>query len=126
MPHHDTLELTAFGATCPRIEDVTDILADLGLGLVFQLSAFRATSNAPALAAQYHFQGCKGAEVLFLAGKDTAMDGARFPAHASRWWVFPGADPVAYRQIVQTLSERYALTWQQCDDQGSEGRQAVA
>ena len=126
MPHHDTLELTAFGATCPRIEDVTGILADLGLGLVFQLRAFRATSNAPALAAQYHFQGGKGAEVLYLAGQDTAMDGERFPAHASRWWVSSGADPLIYRQIVQTLSERYVLSWQQCDDQRSEGMQDMA
>jgi hypothetical protein len=105
--------LTAFCATCPETEAVTAFLHDLGLRLDFQLEAvhYAAYEQLPDLPAQYHYHSL-GLEVIYLAGKDSPLDGERFPRHASRFWAYAGADGAAFRRVVWALSARWLLTWQ--------------
>src|SRR5436305_461002 len=82
-------ERQAFCATCPSAEEVSTLLATLGFSLDFQLDA-QYTSQLPLLPAQYHYQDVCGTEVIYLAGRDVALDGEQFPPHASRFWLYAG------------------------------------
>jgi hypothetical protein len=111
--HRATSGLDAFCQTCPAPEAVTTLLEGLGLSLSFQMDAIRypAYTRLPDLPAQYHYTDEHGTEVIYLAGKDTPLDGERFPRHVSRFWVYPGADAGAYQRIVSVLATRWLLTW---------------
>ena len=62
--------------------------------------------------AQYHYQAAtRGAEVIYLSGRDTALDGQSFPPHASRFWLYPGADAQGSQYAATTLELAYRLTW---------------
>lgn len=114
MAHSQASECTAFCTTCPPPETVISLLQGLGFQLTFQMDAviYPVSSATPDLPAQFHFSDEQGTDVIFLAGKDTPMDGEHFPTHACRFWVSPGADPFAYRRIVQVLATRWVLIWQ--------------
>jgi hypothetical protein len=113
MSHSQAPECTAFCATCPPPETVISLLQGLGFQLTFHMDAvtYPVSSSTPSLPAQFHFSDEQGTDVIFLAGKDTPMDGERFPPHASRFWVAPGADTAAYQRVVQALASRWMLTW---------------
>src|SRR5579884_542262 len=106
-------EVDAFCQTCPNPADVTALLEPLGFRLVFQMEAvqYPASAHAPDLPAQYHYQNTFGTEVIYLAGQDSPFEGERFPPHASRFWLSPGADLLAYRRVARLLAVAWSLTW---------------
>ena len=108
-----TEERGAFCPTCPPAEEVTALLATLGFRLEFQLDAQRShTSPLPPLPAQYHYKDASsGTEVIYLAGRDLALDGQPLPRHASRFWLYAGADTEAFMLAMSTLASRYRLAW---------------
>jgi hypothetical protein len=112
-------ERQAFCATCPSAEDVTALLATLGFSLDFQLDAQR-TSQLPPLPAQYHYKDICGTEVIYLAGRDVALDGEQFPPHTSRFWLYAGADTGAFTRVMTRLSLQYRLTWRNPPAQASQ------
>ena len=126
MPH--THALTAFCSICPDPQEVTTILSGLGFCLTFHMDAilYPASSEAPDLPAQYHFADQHGTELIYLAGRDTPMDGESFPKHQSRWWLYPGADTDASQQIISLLTARWLLTWQRIDSGSTQGIEHVA
>ncbi|SRR5712692_1551226 len=79
MPH--TQALTAFCATCPDPQEVTTILRGLGFSLTFQMEAilYPASSEAPDLPAQFHFQGHAGVEVIYLQDRIRQRMGSGSP-----------------------------------------------
>src|SRR5947209_19330654 len=88
-------ELGAFCATCPALEDVTALLARLGFHLGFHMDEQHDhTYELPPLAAQYHYKDAHGTEVIYLAGRDYPLndDGSILPPHASRFWLYLGAN----------------------------------
>jgi hypothetical protein len=103
-------ERDAFCATCPPPQEVTALLAMLGFHLDFQLDAQHA-SQLPSLPAQYHYKDACGTEVIYLAGRDIALDGKTFPPHASRFWLYAGAEAEAFTRALSTLALHYQLTW---------------
>ena len=108
-------EREAFCATCPPSQEVTALLASLGFQLDFQLDAQRShTSPLPPLPAQYHYKDASsGTEVIYLAGRDLALDGQPLPRHASRFWLYAGADSEVFTRVLTTLAQRYQLTWRE-------------
>src|SRR6266487_1953476 len=94
MAHIKALEVEAFCVTCPSAEEVTTLLQTLGFELTFHMEIDHPPEyeQVPCLPAQFHFQDTHGNEVIFLAGRDTDLDGVGFPEHASRFWLYPGAD----------------------------------
>ena len=108
-----TTELEAFCATCPPPQEVSALLAKLGFHLDFQMDEQHAHQyELPPLPAQYHYKdAAHGTEVIYLAGRDIALDGEAFPFHASRFWLYVGADTGAFTRIMTRLSLQYRLTW---------------
>lgn len=105
-------EREAFCATCQPPAEVTALLGTLGFRLDFQLDAQHShTSHLPPLPAQYHYKDASGTEVIYLAGHDTALDGQPLPPHASRFWLYAGADSEAFMLASSQLSVRYRLAW---------------
>jgi hypothetical protein len=114
-------ERDAFCATCPSVADVTALLATLGFRLDFQLDAQPShTSPLPPLPAQYHYKDACGTEVIYLAGRDLALDGQSLPPHASRFWLYTGADSEAFTLVRSTLAQRYRLVWRDPSPQTAE------
>ncbi len=109
----ETNELEAFCMTCPSERDVTRTLRTLGFDLTFQMPAriYPAYSATPPLPAQYHYSDAHGTEVIYLAGHDADLDGRRFPAHQSRFWLYPGSDPLATGRAMGLLAHTWAFTW---------------
>lgn len=117
-----TNELTAFCTSCPDPKDVAGTLEELGFRLTFQMAAQCAVS-APLLTplpAQFHYRDDAGTEVLYLAGKDAPslgddgeleLDLCRSPEHTSRFWLSPGASPLAAGRALHTLAAGYHLSW---------------
>ena len=126
MPASPTREWTAFCALCPAQEEVTRTLQGCGFCLTFQMDAVisPAYTQLPALPAQYHYRDPYGTEIIYLAGRDTPLDGERFPAHASRFWLYPGADQGAYQRVASALAVRWGFFWRQTE--GSDARKDVA
>jgi len=91
---------------------VTALLQRFGFALVFQMNA-RVSSSAgvPDLPAQYHYRAGNGTEVIYLAGRDANVDGERLPAHASRFWLSPGKDERAYRNVASALATTFRFFW---------------
>ena len=114
-----TTDLTAFCVTCPAADNVTAALAPLGFTLTFQMEEDNRHSylDIAPLPAQYHFRDHFGTEVIYLAGQDEdlgdedEMDWDTFPRHASRFWLYAGADAGAHEQAAQALTAAWALTW---------------
>jgi hypothetical protein len=105
-------ELEAFCVTCPSAEEVTHLLQAGGFTLAFQMDAVpSACAGAPPLPAQYHYQDKNGSEVIFLAGRDADPDGVQLPEHASRFWIYPGADAGAARWVANMLATRWSFAW---------------
>lgn len=107
-------ELEAFCQTCPPVEDVSTLLTTLGFHLAFEMEArddLRRLVHLPALPAQYHYKDACGTEVIYLAGHDTPLEGEVFPFHASRFWLYPGADMQAFQLAMSTLALSYQFTW---------------
>jgi hypothetical protein len=110
-----TTELEAFCPTCPPPQEVSALLAKLGFTLAFQMEARNDLStlvHLPALPAQYHYKDDCGTEVIYLAGHDTPpLEGEVFPFHASRFWLYTGADTQAFQLAMSTLALNYQFTW---------------
>jgi len=115
-----TTELHGFCTTCPPAEDVAALLARLGFRLAFQMEAqddLKSAEHLPALPAQHHYKDAFGTEVLYLAGRDTPLEGESYPRHASRFWLYAGAHPQAFQLAQTRLSLAYQFTWHvHCDD----------
>ncbi len=107
-------EVHAFCATCPDPKDVQAILHALGLQLVFEMPASpqQMHMQVPALPAQFHYETPCGLAVIYLAGKDEVWEGQKLPHHASRFWVYSGADPDATQEVMKALETEWSLTWQ--------------
>jgi hypothetical protein len=99
MAHTKVHDLEAFCATCPSAQEVTSLLQMLGFELSFymDIDVSPEYEQVPSLPAQFHFLDEHGTEAIFLAGPDADLDGVRLPEHASRFWLYPGADAAAYR-----------------------------
>jgi hypothetical protein len=109
-----TTEREAFCVTCPPTAEVTALLATLDFQLDFQLDAQHThTSHLPPLPAQYHYKDASGTELIYLAGRDTVLDGQPLLPHASRFWLYAGADSEAFTRVLTTLAQRYQLTWRE-------------
>jgi hypothetical protein len=108
-------EREAFCEVCPPAAEVTALLATLGFRLDFQMDAQRShTSHLPLLPAQYHYKDASsGTEVIYLAGRDLALDGQPLPRHASRFWLYAGADSEVFTRVLTTLAQCYQLTWRE-------------
>lgn len=114
-------EQGAFCMSRPDPDDVASALKPLGFCLTFQMSA---SSDGFAFPAQYHFQSARGTQVIYLAGRDSSLDDEDFdevdtdpyPPHASRFWVYAGADLLVSRQVIALLERQWAVVWAyQCD-----------
>ncbi len=116
MPTLPTTDLTAFCATCPSADEVTAALDPLGFTLVFQMKADddQAYLHLAPLPAQFHYRDHCGTEVIYLAGVDSE-DEQPAPRHASRFWLYGGADENAHKQTAQVLTTTWALTWGEHD-----------
>lgn len=114
MAHTKVHDLEAFCATCPSIQEVTSLLQTLGFELTFHMDidASPKYEQVPSLPAQFHFQDEHGTEAIFLAGPDVDLDGVRLPEHASRFWLYPGADAAACRWVAHELAVKWSLHWQ--------------
>jgi hypothetical protein len=106
-------DLEAFCETCPPDAEVTAILQELGFHLEFQMGAISAASAycVPALPPQYHYSDEYATEVVYLAGRDIPMEGERYPVHASRFWLWPGANAEAFQRTASLLAGKYHLCW---------------
>ena len=105
--------LEAFCVTCPSAREVTKQLQLSGFELTFHMGvdASPEYEQIPSLPAQFHFQDEHGNEVIFLAGRDVDLDGVQLPEHAARFWMYPGADTVAYQRTASALAVRWSLAW---------------
>ena len=113
MAHMQAHDLEAFCATCPSAEEVTHLLQAKGFTLAFHMDAVpSACAQVPQLPAQYHYRDQRGNEVIYLAGPDTDPDGVPLPKHASRFWLYPGADAGAAGWVAQVLAGKWSLAWQ--------------
>lgn len=90
------------------------MLQAVELELTFHMDAVISPEYAqlPPLPAQYHYRDRYGSEVVFLAGHDADLDGVRLPAHASRFWIYPGANAGAAWWIAYTMANTWSLAWQ--------------
>jgi hypothetical protein len=113
MTHIKAQELEAYCATCPSAQEVTSLLQALGFDLAFHMEsdASSAYSQVPPLPAQYHYRDRHGNEVIYLAGHDADLDGVRLPEHASRFWMYPGADTATFRRVTRALVRTWSLAW---------------
>ena len=117
MTHTLLADLEALCSTCPDPQEMIDLLHGLGFDLDFQMDSvsYRSHKQIPALPAQYHLSDRYGTEIIYLAGHDATTDEVRLPEHASRFWLFPGADQAAYHLARSRLSLTWHLTWWPAD-----------
>jgi hypothetical protein len=107
-----TRDLEAFCAFCPPAEEVSGVLQAVGFALAFHMDSIPpAGAVVPPLPAQYHYRDRRGSEVIFLAGPDADPDGAPLPEHASRFWLYPGADAEAARWVAHVLAVKWSFAW---------------
>lgn len=106
-------DLEAFCVTCPAATEVTTTLKALGFTLTFQMAEVVSpeSSDIPALPPQYHYSDDNGTEVVYLAGPDIPLEGECYPPHASRFWLWPGANEHAFTQTAFCLASKYHLCW---------------
>jgi hypothetical protein len=122
--------LEAFCSTCPAAQDVTALLARLGFRLEFQMDEQRDHSGLlPPLPAQYHYKNdAHGTQVIFLAGRDFPVneDGGTLPSHASRFWLYEGADAQAFESVATMLGLTYQFTWRDSSEDAAPEQEEVA
>ena len=111
LPHQ---EISAFCQTCPPPHEVTNVLVLLGFSLTFQMQADsqQAYLQLKPLPAQMHYEGPYGMNVVYLAGEDLNIDDeCIFPAHASRFWLYPGneSEPL-FQHVIDVLSNAFSLS----------------
>jgi hypothetical protein len=108
------VECSTFCTTCPRPEEVSNVLASLGFALDFTMPAEDegAYMHLPPLPAQFHYEGPGGVRVIYLAGPDVALDGECCPEHESRFWLYGGHDQAVFQQVASMLAVRWSLSWQ--------------
>lgn len=113
MAHTKACDLEAFCASCPAAQEVTNLLQVVGFEMTFHMDTdpSPAYEQVPPLPAQFHFQDKHGTEVIFLAGPDAGLDGIRLPEHASRFWLYPGADTATTRRVTKALARKWSLAW---------------
>jgi len=111
-------ELEACCSSCPDPNDVEVLLREFGLKLTFTMKAVARRRVETSIAAQYHFEGPDGAEILYLAGRDVGDGEVRLPPHASRFWAIAGADLGMYRKVISALSGKWALQWKPTGETG--------
>lgn len=106
-------DLEAFCGGCPAADEVTATLQTLGFRVTFQMDAVvpPESSGIPALPPQYHYVDDYGTEIVYLAGPDTPMEEENYPPHASRFWLWPGANVQAYTQAAFLLTGTYHVQW---------------
>lgn len=112
----------AFCETCPDPQQVTEVLAELGFSLDFQMDAIipaKYSATAP-LPAQYHYKTHDGCEIIYLAGKDRPEQGQILPKHASRFWAYSGAHPMLYQQVLQVLASTWSFAWDEVQPSSSQ------
>jgi hypothetical protein len=126
MPGSPESSLLAFCPTCPLPAEVGEALAGLGFTLAFTMEeqCFPAYSKTPPIPAQFHYRDEHGTEVIYLAGTDVGEEGEHLPLHASRFWIYPGAQVTAAQLAAQFCATRWRLAWRH-PNQGQE-REAVA
>jgi hypothetical protein len=124
MAHLQAHDLEAFCAICPTPQEVTRVLQAIGFALTFHMDAVpSACAGVPPLPAQYHYcDHLHGSEVIFLAGCDADLDGVQLPEHASRFWLYAGADAGTAAWVAHVLAVKWPLTWRCL----SQARQDVA
>jgi hypothetical protein len=112
MPTLHITDLTGYCATCPSPDEVTAVLVQLGFTPIFQLEADddQAYLHLAPLPAQFHYRDHNGTEVIYLAGVDQDEEQPT-PPHASRFWMYAGADEYALKRATQVLSATWVLTW---------------
>jgi hypothetical protein len=110
---HPLQELEAFCHSCPQPYEVTDFLDTLGFTPGFEMAA-RASHDqyVPALPAQYHYERDDGMSIIYLAGRDSPMQGEHFPAHNSRFFAYAGADSAAFGWTTRAIAVKWNLAWQ--------------
>ncbi len=113
MAHTKVYALEAFCATCPTVQEVTNLLQALGFELTFHMGvdAHPTYEQLSPLPAQFHFQDKHGTEAIFLAGPDVNLDGLLLPEHASRFWLYPGADAAATGRSPMCWLFTWSLSW---------------
>jgi hypothetical protein len=120
-------ELGAFCATCPDAEDVSALLTRLGFRLEFQMDEQPdRSSQLPPLPAQYHYKDASGTEVIFLAGQDSPLDGEPLPAHASRFWLYRGADADGFELATSIVAREWRLAWRDLSAPAHQQQEEVA
>ncbi len=117
MPTLPTTDLTAFCATCPPAGEVTAALTRLGFTLVFQMNADddQPYLHLARLPAQFHYRDQCGTEVIYLAGVDQG-DEQPAPQHASRFWLYAGANANSQEQAAEVLAATWSLRWFPLDE----------
>lgn len=80
------------------------------LTLHMDIDASPEYERMPYLPAQFYFRDRYSTEVILLAGRDVELDGVRLPGRASRFWMYPGADAVAFRRIAHALTVRMSFS----------------
>lgn len=116
---------TAFCQTCPTVKEVTHVLQPLGFYVSFHMEADdqQAYLQLAPLPKQCHYEGPCGLSVVYLAGEDTGLfddegDGSdttnnAFPAHASRFWCYCGAESLTmFQQTLDALATAFTLSWE--------------
>jgi hypothetical protein len=112
-------ELEAFCPGCPEPGEVTAFLDALGFILGFTMGAVPAQNRTVApLAAQFHYERDDGLCIVYLAGRDSPMNGERFPAHQSRFWAYAGAESAVFDRITRVLAVKWGFTWQRAAHDG--------
>ncbi len=119
--HHD---VSAFCQTCPDVQVVTSALKPLGFSVAFHMEADHRNAYlqlAP-LPEQCHYDGPFGMSVVYLAGEDSDLNADEdrdpntlnaFPAHASRFWCYCGAESHAlFQHTLDTLATAFSLSWE--------------
>jgi hypothetical protein len=121
MVHQQEEERSAFCATCPQPLDVSNVLASQDCSLAFSMPAEDdgVYMDLPPLPAQFHYEGPGNLREIYLAGPDTALDGERFPAHRSRFWLYGDHTQAAFQQVASVLAVRWSLTWQRSSSSSS-------
>ncbi len=64
--------------------------------------------------------------MIFLAGQDSPLDGEPLPAHASRFWLYRGADADAFRLAMSIVAREWRLAWRDLSVPISQQQEEVA
>ena len=117
-------DMSAFCQTCPDVQAVTAVLNPLGFRVAFHMDADdqQAYLQLAPLPEQCHYTGPCGMSVVYLAGEDGDLNADEdrdpntlnaFPAHASRFWFYCGAESKdVFQHTLDTLATAFSLSWE--------------